>query len=248
MVYDVLLVDDEVIFLEFLKTMVDWGKYNCRVCACEEDGNRALEYILKTEPHIAFLDISMPNKDGLQVCEAVRRMNLPTKLIIMTGHSEFSFAHQAIKLNVVDYLLKPFEVDELNKSLEKAIAQIMDERTHEKEKQQIGLSGKSELLVDRIENYLYEHYQEEDLSLNRIALELQFESSYLRRVYKTQKGMTISQKLQAIRIARAKELLDSGVFWNKEICELVGYSDQYYFSKRFKQICGCTPTEYRKSK
>lgn len=103
-------------------------------------------------------------------------------------------------------------------------------------------------LVDRIENYLYEHYQEEDLSLNRIALELQFESSYLRRVYKTQKGVTISQKLQSIRIDRAKELLDSGVFWNKEICELVGYSDQYYFSKRFKQICGCTPTEYRKSR
>lgn len=247
MIYDVLLVDDEVIFLEFLTKMVDWKRYNCRVCACKEDGNRALEYILQAEPHIAFLDISMPHKDGLQVCEAVRKMNLPTKLIIMTGHDEFSFAHQAIKLNVVDYLLKPFEVDELNKSLEKAIAQIMYERNQiEKEEFRISLSGKSELLVDRIDSYLYEHYQEEDLSLKKIAMELQFESSYLRRVYKMQKGMTITQKLQSIRITRAKELLDSGVFWNKEISELVGYSDQYYFSKRFKQICGCTPTEYRK--
>ena len=250
--YDVLLVDDEVIFLEFLQKMIDWEAFDCRICACREDGARALEYITEFEPHIIFLDILMPNKDGLQVCEIIRKMNLPTKVIIMTGHDKFSFAYQAIKLDIDDYLLKPFTVEELNVSLGKIIAKITHERVQTEQKNRLSAIpgpafqlSKRELLVKEIDMYLNAHYHEEDLSLDKIAAAMQFESSYIRRIYKTIKGFTISQRLDDIRMEKARKLLAGGLYWNKEIAHMVGFTDQYYFSKRFKQVCGCTPTEYR---
>ena len=45
--------------------------------------------------------------------------------------------------------------------------------------------------------------------------------------------------------AKAKQYLESGSYQNQEISELVGFSDPFYFSKRFKQCCGITPSEYR---
>lgn len=253
--YDILLVDDEPIFLEFLQAAIDWGALGCRICACREDGAKALEYIMEYEPNIAFLDICMPNKDGLEVCGIVRERNLPTKLIIMTGHDEFTFAYQAIKLEIDDYLLKPFTAEELTKSLQKTMAKIEQERVQaaqagQREPRPSGAvappATKSDLLIRKIDEYLLANYQESELTQAQVAAALQYDSSYLRRVYKQKTGMTIFQRLEAIRIARAKELLASGLYWNKEVAYLTGFSDPYYFSKRFKQVSGYTPTEFRK--
>ncbi len=171
----------------------------------------------------------------------------------MTGHDEFSFAYKAIKLGVDDYLLKPFSPEELNAALSKTITGIEKERAvietpkTRADKPAPGFKPmtKNELLTQKIDDYLYENYHREDCSLEKISVGLQFENSYLRRVYKHQTGITISRKLDEIRMNKAKEMLGSGLYWNKEIAYRVGFSDQYYFSKRFKQICGLTPTEYR---
>lgn len=69
--------------------------------------------------------------------------------------------------------------------------------------------------------------------------------SYIRRVYKTQTGKTIMQRLEEIRIEKARELLREEGIRCAEAAELTGFSDPYYFSKRFKLFCGCTPSEYQ---
>ena len=105
---------------------------------------------------------------------------------------------------------------------------------------------KEQWLLQQIEYYIAAHYTETDLTIGKIAEALRFENSYLRRIYKRATGITITQKIEMLRIQQAKELLESGSYSNREIAERVGYSDQYYFSKRFKQLCQDTPTDYRK--
>ena len=79
----------------------------------------------------------------------------------------------------------------------------------------------------------------------RIAKDLRFENSYLRRIYKRSSGITISERLEELRMQHARKLLTDTKLLNSEIAAACGFSDQYYFSRRFKQLCGCTPSAYR---
>lgn len=98
----ILLADDESIFLEFMQTILNWGKYGCEICACVKDGRAALDAILSEKPDVAFIDISMLSWMEFEVCREVRKRKLPVKLVIVTGHDEFSFAYQAIKIGMID--------------------------------------------------------------------------------------------------------------------------------------------------
>ena len=254
-VYKVLLVDDERIFLEYLFQAVNWADYQCEICACLENGREALEYIVQNRPDIAFMDISMPILDGMQVCEEISKRNIDCEFIITTAYDEFQFAYKAIKLGIADYLLKPFTDAELGTALTKALQNIKD---REEKKQQNGERSEKTAAVlksasieskvplsTRIETYVQNHYAEAGLTVNQIARDLHFESSYLRRIYKRSTGQTISQKIETIRIQQAKELLVDSELLISEIARVCGFSDHFYFSKRFKQICGNTPSEYR---
>ena len=249
--YTVLLADDEPIFLEFMQNVINWSEYNCQIYACKNNGRAARDYIIEQQPDIAFIDISMPLLNGIEVCQAVRERDLQVKLIIMTGHAEFSFAYQAIKIGIDDYLLKPFCKEELLKTLKKAtlsLSQRRDETAADTLENMEEGSTKFEIMTHAINEYLTRNYDKKSLTLPTIANDLGFEGSYLRRIYKMTTGMTIMQKLEDIRISQAKYLLLSGKYQNQEIAGMVGFSDQFYFSKRFKQSCGMTPTEYRNKK
>ncbi len=246
--YRVLLADDEPIFLEFMQNIIDWEAFGCQIGACRRDGKSAMSYLEEARPQLAFLDISMPQADGLEVCQFVRERGIETRLIIMTGHDEFSFAYKAIKLGIDDYLLKPFSREELIQSVKKAVAALErhaeggEERAFDRLEEG---STKYEIMSQAIDEYLRENYARSSLNLTVIAGDMGFESSYLRRVYKFTTGMTIMQRLEEIRITQAKHLLLSGKYQNQEISEMIGFSDPFYFSRRFKQLCGMTPSEYR---
>lgn len=99
-------------------------------------------------------------------------------------------------------------------------------------------------LVEKINRYIAQNYNQKGFTVEKMAAELLFENSYLRRVYKTETGNTILKALENCRIDEAKRLLQTRRHRHSEIAELTGFGDQYYFSKRFKQIVGCTPSEY----
>lgn len=504
MKYKVLLVDDEQIYLQYLRKMMNWEALDCGICGCARSGEAAIRMVEEYCPDIVFMDINMSQMDGLEACAALREKKCGAKVIIMTAYNEFSFAHRAIKLNVFDYLLKPFDEEELATALKKCIEEIKKERELEKNQREtffkglldsgipgeeweqmeqviasnryvavlfgkkkgvalgergvfrgllggyfsplsmeiyylgnqkgcgiiihtmmkgqiplqeikrqykkimaehpeeglawvaignvvdgieklqetyqnaqlvrenrikmqtpvnsyedleklnkeiallnpsdvnllikafelkeydrvdqmiekmfalssnqmfsfqyvvatyyslvsgiygyyhyseennltellgaqtdliseislcsavgqmleivrnyvyevfsdctnVRLGNKKEVLVDKIESYLQQHYAEKSLSVNQIAESLYFENSYIRRIFKLQTGRTIIQRLEEIRLEKARELLARGIYKNSEIAEMTGYCDQYYFSKRFKLFCGCSPSEY----
>ena len=251
--YRILLVDDEPIFLEFMKTVAAWERYDCQIVGMAEDGVATQSMIREAKPDIVFIDISMPRMDGLEVCRWVRDQSLPIRLVIMTGHDEFSFAYQAIKLGIDDFLLKPFSKEELETCLSKVIHAIvaqLDPASDQTDRQNTFVtmtdgSTKYEIMSQMIDEYLSKNYKSTGFTLSTLSKDLCFDSSYLRRVYKLTRGITITQKLETLRIEEAKRLLKSGRYQGQEISSLIGFSDQYYFSKRFKQLTGITPSEYK---
>ncbi len=244
--YRVAIVDDEEIFLDFMEQAIDWAAHGCLITGRFTDGESALRYILDEKPDIVFIDISMQKISGLEVCRLAKEQGSEAVLVVMTAHDEFSFAYQALKLRLQDYLLKPFSRAELESVLKNAIATVerRAEGAEPAERQAVAkdYEGKGERLIESIESYIAGHYRESGFTINRMAEELRFENSYLRRVYKRRTGKTIAQRLDELRMEKAKELLAGSDMLNRDIAAAVGYSDQDYFSKRFKQLNGETPS------
>ena len=186
---------------------------------------------------------------GIDICRSIKDQNMRTRMIIMTAHDEFDFAYQAIKIGIDDYLLKPFDKDELVTALRKSIAAVQREGKSEASgsnpiEEMTEGSTKFEIMSYEIDEYLKANYSRPELSQTLIGSELGFDSSYLRKAYKTATGITIMQKLEDIRLSSAKKLLSSGKYQHQEISRMVGFSDPLYFSRRFRQVCGMSPSEY----
>ncbi len=127
----VMIVDDEIIFRELLITTVKWEALGLRVCCEARNGLEALENAAKYKPDIALIDINMPNMDGLTLSEKLKEAYPCMALIVVTGHSEFEYARKAVKLGIIDYILKPFDDDELMNVLLKSKSSILKMREEE---------------------------------------------------------------------------------------------------------------------
>ena len=129
--FKIIVADDEAIFREYMRTLIDWEQYGFKICLEARNGIEALEMIKEHRPDIALVDINMPYLDGLGLVEKVNEMGNETAIILITGHSEFEYARKALKLGVVDYILKPFDREELLMTLLKIkgnLQKLQDEK------------------------------------------------------------------------------------------------------------------------
>lgn len=109
----VLIADDEPEFRQYLADLTDWDALGFQICGQARNGMEALEMAASHAPDIALLDINMPVLDGLAVAEQLKSANEHMRIALVTGYGEFEYARKAIKLGVEDYVLKPFNKDEL---------------------------------------------------------------------------------------------------------------------------------------
>jgi len=133
----VFLVEDEIVTREGIRDNVDWASAGFEFCGEAPDGEVALPLIETTQPNVIITDIKMPFMDGLQLCKIVRERMPGTKVIILSGHDEFEYAQEAVKLGVTEYLLKPVGVQTLQKSLQKIAAQIEQDRQEQENFQKL---------------------------------------------------------------------------------------------------------------
>ena len=126
--YSVLIVDDEPIVLEGIRTTIDWENSNFSFAGEASDGEIALSMIQEIKPDILITDIKMPFMDGLALSAAIKKIQPWIKIIILSGHDEFDYAKKAISIGIEDYLLKPFTSKEIILSLQKAAERIDRER------------------------------------------------------------------------------------------------------------------------
>jgi len=106
--YRVLIVDDEVPFLQSLEEF-EWEKYDCRCVGKATNGEEALAKCHKLAPHIVISDINMPVVDGLSLLSAIQNEYPEIQVILLTVHRDFDYARQAIKLGACDYLVKDMD-------------------------------------------------------------------------------------------------------------------------------------------
>lgn len=124
----VFLVEDEMVIRNGVKNNIPWEKEGFLFAGEAGDGELAYSLIRKTRPDILITDIRMPFMDGLELTSLVRKELPETKIIILSGYSEFDYAKQAINLGVANYLLKPISSEKLLEAVKQAAESLREER------------------------------------------------------------------------------------------------------------------------
>ncbi len=119
-----LICDDEKAILNGLQKILDWHSLGFTEIITANKGDQALDIILKEKPSLILIDINMPVLDGLSVVSEARNNGFNGDFIIISGFSEFAYAQKAISLNVMSYLCKPIDDDELLNVVETILKKI----------------------------------------------------------------------------------------------------------------------------
>ena len=118
----VLVVDDSVEVQEALRDLV-LEPAGYRVLTAR-DGEEGLRLAKEEQPDLIILDEQMPGIDGLQFLRALREQGLSIPVIFMTAHGSEGLAVQAFRLGVRDYIIKPFEPEEMARAVEQALREV----------------------------------------------------------------------------------------------------------------------------
>ncbi|MBM7568493.1 response regulator transcription factor [Paenibacillus sacheonensis] len=123
-----MIVDDELWIREGLRQTVDWTAHGIEWIGEAEDGRAALALLEKNVPDIVISDIRMPSMDGMELLEEAKRRGIDTKVILISGFSDFFYAQKAVKLGAFDYILKPIEEQALLDIVDRCAAEIRKQR------------------------------------------------------------------------------------------------------------------------
>ena len=263
--YRLLIADDEMIERAVLYKMLSKNlEGQCEIYQAE-NGRQALELYEKEKIQIAVLDIEMPGINGIQAAERIRERDKDCVIIFLTAFDEFSYAKKAISVRAIDYVLKPYDENELMLVIEEAMRMVNeqekrkepDNRTQNEpgpeedsgnfEENQIHpeddnahMSRVGAMIRSFIEeNYMY------DISMQELARRMNYSEPYFCKLFKQCFNQNFTSYLTEYRIAEAKKLLEQPTVNVKDVGKAVGYSDSNYFTKVFKRITGQSPTEYR---
>lgn len=127
----VLIVDDEYLIRNLLKMRIDWEQQGMTIIGEASHAQEALDLVEQRRPDIIFTDIYMPNINGIEFSRRVLEKYPMVKIVIVTGHDEFEYAQQSIKIGVVDFLLKPIRAADLLHVTDKLNRIIAEERTRD---------------------------------------------------------------------------------------------------------------------
>ena len=116
-----ILADDEPVITRGIRKLIDWEQLGIQIIGEYEDGKSAFAAILRDQPEIALLDISMPGMSGVDIIRECHGLQCKTHIIFISGFQEFEYAKAALDYGATDYLLKPVIREELLKAIEKCV-------------------------------------------------------------------------------------------------------------------------------
>ncbi len=231
----IVIVEDEFRTRQGLGSLINKVDMGCKVIGEAENGYEGLKMIQDLEPDIVITDIQMPKIDGLQMIEKAKEMGAACTFVILSGYADFEYARRGIHLGVKEYLLKPATISSVKELLIK-LAGNGEEASRPEEEEYSGMV--KEMIAIMEESYGMR------LGLDTFADKFRLTPEYISNLFAKETKMTFSNYLKKVRIEKAKELILSTDMKIYEVACSVGYSDQKYFSKVFKEYTGVSAKQF----
>ena len=251
----VIAEDEDIIRMGLVQT-IDWQAMEVELVGEAADGMEALEQVKKLQPDVLLTDIRMPRLSGLELADKVLAMGQRTRVVFLTSYAEFDYAREALRLQAVDYLLKPVEEEELARVMKNIAKDLANQAELEAggENGSVSSSEVKELtdwlellqepgLNPHVRRVLVTAYNQH-LSIEELAGELQVSTSYLSRKLKEVTGHTFGGLLARYRLQKALKLLAEGEYRVYEVAEQTGFGEYKSFCQTFKKYLHESPKRY----
>ena len=217
-----------------------------------DNGRLALERLAKNEPFDLILsDVMMPEMDGFELCRRVKSdlqySHIP--VLLLTAKTDVASKVEGLGTGADIYVEKPFSLEYLRASISALLSNRELVRRHFLESpfaksETLTYSKADENFMCKLDQYIMQHLEQAELSVEEMAEEMCMSSSKLLRKLKAIIGKSPNEYLRIKRLKRASELLQSKKYSIAEISLLVGFGSPTYFSSCFKKQFGITPTEF----
>lgn len=216
MLYKILIVDDEEEIRLGIIKKIDWENYGFTIVGDAQNGIEALEKAETLQPDIIMTDVRMPFMDGLELGSKILEIFPSTKIIIFSGCDDFEYAQKAIRINVIEYVLKPINSEELIEILKK-LKITLDEENNEK--QNVDLLQKhyieslpilrEQFLISLIEGNIIKEDIERQIKKLGIDLSLKYLSVAVANIDKVNLNNTAFKENRMLLSISAKKTIDS---------------------------------------
>lgn len=248
--YKLLIVDDEVMIAENLRTLIDYSELGITRIEIATGFDEAVAKAVELRPDIALLDVCIHDRKGFEVIEYLSRFNLDTKYVIVSGYDDFSYAKEAVRYGARNYILKPVERNELRTTLENIIVRDLHGTISSRDDRQLDpVLGREydsfSKLTQKVLVMIWQNYSK-GISLKEIADKFMMNNVYLGQLFLKDTGIKFSEYLMQYRMKEAKRLIEDTDDKIAVIAEEVGYSNVSYFYTHFQQMYGVSPLEFRR--
>lgn len=130
--FNVIIVDDEVIIREGIRNFINWDNLNCKIVCTAADGLEAMRYLDNHPVDIVITDIRMPGKDGLELTGYIKKNHPFTQVIILSGYADFKYAQEALRQGAFDFILKSNPLSKIENAVSQAVRELQTRQEKER--------------------------------------------------------------------------------------------------------------------
>ena len=243
----ILIADDEMIERRYLAALFRKYPHLFTVVGEAKNGREVIRQAALLHPDVIIMDINMPFSDGLASAHKIKQLHPDTIILLNTAYAEFEFARRAVEYQLDAYLLKP--------ATEELILRTIEACVSKKRPPSEAPSAYAEALANSTSStadpiLLVSNYIDANphlpLTLQELARIAHFSPSYLSRIFREKKGITISAYITQKRIENAKYLLIHSTMDIQTVASHCGFHAISHFNRVFKQSTGLSPMEFRR--
>lgn len=189
----ILIVDDDRAICDYMQTLIESEGYAVKTLS---DATLIDDEVKNGGYHLIILDLMMPKMDGIETLKRIRKIDGDVAVVIYTGYPNLETAVASMKLDAVDYLKKPFNVDEFHEVLDRVMRKKGLARTPEEKLQKV--------IGDTIRNLR----KEKDLTLKQMSRRTNLSVSLLSQIERGESSASISSlyKIATALEARIQDL------------------------------------------
>ncbi|MEM5565200.1 response regulator [Psychroserpens sp. AS72] len=244
-----LIVEDNDDLRHLIKQIFE-DRYNV---IAAPNGTIGVEMALEQIPDLIISDLMMPEKDGIALTKDLkndeRTAHIP--IILLTAKAAEESQFKGIETGADDYITKPFNKNLLALKVEKLIETRQKLQLRYSQElillpKDISITSVDKKFLEKVQAILDKNLIESTFNASEFSEAIGMSRMQLHRKLKALTGLTTSEFIRSQRLKLATQLLKTSDINMSQVCYSVGFNDHSYFTKCFKDVYNCTPTEYAK--
>lgn len=218
----------------------------------ENNAESGFEVALHYIPNLVITDVMLPGMTGFELSEKLksdfRTSHIP--IIILTAKDSDEDMLEGYRTGAENYITKPFKKDQLLLKVKNIVTYRMF--SHNERRSVLTdtspLNEREQKFIRRVTTIIHDNLDRTDYSVEEICREIGTSRMQLHRKLTALTGKTASEFIRDIRLAKAKELLETGNYNVSETIYQVGFKSNSHFTKSFKDAFGVTPSDFLKKR